>query len=160
MHEFLTAALNFQSPELWLALDRQPALGVPTTLVKADRAVFDVPPMTGERIEALFRSIASPAQRRELKREGRVRFVYVFETAGQGKPLVGGFRVEAKGVNGRVVLLTCRNLRRYSDREPSSARSGRQSDAENNSLAQPSQGRTRCEPGTARGPAAPNAPQP
>ena len=123
MQEFLAAVLNFQSPELRLALDRRPALGVPTALVKADRAVFNVPPISGERIEALFRSIASPAQRRELRRDGRVRFVYVFEAAGRGKPLVGGFRVEAKGVNGRVVLLTCRNLRHYSDREPSPARS-------------------------------------
>jgi hypothetical protein len=45
-----------------------------------------------------------------------VRFVYVFEAVGQGRPLIGGFRVEAKGVNGRVVLLTCHNLRRYSCR--------------------------------------------
>jgi len=116
MQEFLTAVLNFKSPELRLALDRRPALRVPTELVKADRAVFNVPPMSAETIDALFRSIASPAQRRQLRRDGRVRFVYVFEAAGQGRPLVGGFRVEAKGVNGRVVLLTCRNLRRYSCR--------------------------------------------
>ena len=111
MHEFLTAVLNFKSPELRLALDRQPTLGMPTALVKADRAVFNLPPMSGERIDALFRSIASPAQRRQLKRDGRVRFVYVFQAARRN--VVGGFRVEAKGVNGHVVLLTCRNLRRY-----------------------------------------------
>jgi hypothetical protein len=116
MHEFLTAVLNFQSPELRLALDRRPALQVPTERVKADRAVFNVPPMSAERLDALFRSIASPAQRRELRRDGRVRFVYVFEAVGKGRPLIGGFRVEAKGVNGRVVLLTCHNLRRYSCR--------------------------------------------
>ena len=116
MHEFLAAVLNFKSPELRLALDRRPALLVPTVLVKADRAVFDVPPMSAERMEALFRSIASPAQRRQLKRDGRVRFVYVFEASGRGRHLAGGFRVEAKGANGRVVLLTCRNLRQYSFR--------------------------------------------
>ena len=114
MHEFLIAALNFKSPELRLALDRRPALRVPTVLVKADNAVFNVPPMSAESMEALFRSIASPAQRRELKRDGRVRFVYVFEASVRGRHLVGGFRVEAKGANGRMVLLTCRNLRRYS----------------------------------------------
>ena len=114
MHEFLTSVLNFKSPELRLALDRRPALRVPTERVKADRAVFNVPPMSAERLDTLFRSIASPAQRRELRRDGRVRFVYVFQAAGQN--LVGGFRVEAKGVNGRVVMLTCRNLRRYSGR--------------------------------------------
>jgi hypothetical protein len=112
MREFLTAALNFKSPELRLALDRQPALSVPTTLVKSDRAVFNVPPMSAERLDALFRSISSPAQRRQIKRDGRVRFVYVFQVAGQN--LVGGFRIEAKAANGRVILLTCRNLRRYS----------------------------------------------
>ncbi len=112
MQEFLTAALNFRSPELRLALDQRPALRVPTGLVRADRAVLNVPPMSAERLDALFRSIASPAQRRELRRDGRARFVYVFQAAGRN--LVGGFRVEAKGVNGRVVLLTCRNLRRYS----------------------------------------------
>jgi hypothetical protein len=116
MREFLTAVLNFKSPELRLALDRQPALSVRTARVKADRAVFNVPPMSAERMEALFRSIASPAQRRQLKRDGRVRFVYVFEAPDRRQPLVGGFRVEAKGVNGRVVLLTCRNLRRYACR--------------------------------------------
>ncbi len=57
---------------------------------------------------------AEPAQRRELKRDGRGRFVYVFEASGRGQHLVGGFRVEAKGMNGHVVLLTCRNLRQYS----------------------------------------------
>jgi hypothetical protein len=114
MQEFLTAALNFKSPELRLALDRRPALMVPTVLVKADNAVFNVPPMSAERMEALFRSIASLAQRRQLKRDGRVRFIYVFEASGRGQHLVGGFRVEAKEVNGRMVLLTCRNLRRYS----------------------------------------------
>ncbi len=116
MHEFLTAVLTFKSPELRLALDRPPTLSVPTVLVKADRAVLNVPPMTAQRMEALFRSIASPAQRRELKRDGRVRFIYVFEAPGPGRPLVGGFRVEAKEANGRMVLLTCRNLRRYSGR--------------------------------------------
>ena len=114
MREFLTAALNFKSPELRFALDRRPALTVPTVLVKADNAVFNVSPLSVERIEALFRSIASLAQRRQLKRDGRVRFVYVFEGSDRGWPLVGGFRVEAKEVNGRMVLLTCRNLRRYS----------------------------------------------
>jgi hypothetical protein len=113
MQEFLTAALNFKSPELRLALDRRPALTVPTVLVRADNAVFNVPPMSAERMEALCRSIASPAQRRELKRDGRVRFVYVFEASVRGRHLVGGFRVEAKEANGRMVLLTCRNLRRY-----------------------------------------------
>src|ERR1019366_6135323 len=114
MHEFLIAVLNFKSPELRLALDRRPALTVPTVLVKADRAVFDVPPMSAERMEAPFRSIASLEQRRQLKRDGRVRFVYVFEASDRGRHLVGGFRIEAKGVNGRMVLLTCRNLCRYS----------------------------------------------
>lgn len=114
MREFLTAALNFKSPELRLALDRRPALMVPTVLVKVNNAVFNVPPMSAERMEALFRSIASLAQRRQLKRDGRVRFIYVFETSDRGRHLVGGFRVEAKEVNGRMVLLTCRNLRRYS----------------------------------------------
>jgi hypothetical protein len=114
LRKFLTAALNFKSPELRFALDRRPALTVPTVLVKADNAVFNVPPMSAERMEALFRSIASLAQRRQLKRDGRVRFVYVFEGSDRGRPLVGGFRVEAKEVNGRMVLLTCRNLRRYS----------------------------------------------
>jgi len=114
MQEFLTAALNFKSPELRLALDQQPTLKVPTPLVNADRAVFNVPAMTSERMEALFRSIASPTQRRELRRDGRVRFVYVFEAPCRGRHLVGGFRVEAKGVNGRVVLLIFQNLRRYS----------------------------------------------
>ncbi len=121
MHEFLSAVLNFKSPELRLALDRRPALMVPTVAVKADRAVFNVPPMSAERMDALFRSIASPAQRRELRRDGRVRFVYVFEAAGSGQNLVGGFRIEAKGVNGRVVLLKCRNLRRYSCRSDGAA---------------------------------------
>jgi hypothetical protein len=121
MQEFLTAALNFKSPELRLALDRRPALMVPTVLVKADNAVFNVPPMSAERMEALFRSIASLAQRRQLKRDGRVRFVYVFEASDRGRHLVGGFRVEAKEVNGRMVLLTCRNLRRYSLRSNGTA---------------------------------------
>jgi hypothetical protein len=112
MREFLTAALDFKSSELRLALDRRPALRVPTVLVKADRAVLNVPPVSAERMDALFWSVASPAQRRQLKRDGRVRFVYVFQAAGRN--LMGGFRVEAKGVNGHVVLLTCRNLRRYS----------------------------------------------
>ena len=116
MHEFLIAVLNFKSPELRLALDRRPALKVPTALVKADCAVFNVPPMSAERMEALFRTIASLEQRRQLKRDGRVRFVYVFEASDRGRHLVGGFRVEAKGVNGRMVLLTCRNMRRYSFR--------------------------------------------
>ena len=116
MQEFLTAALNFKSPELRFALDRRPALTVPTVVVRADNAVFNVPPMSAERMEALFRSIASLAQRRQLKRDGRVRFVYVFEASGRGRHLVGGFRVEAKEVNGRMVSLTCRNLRRYSCR--------------------------------------------
>jgi hypothetical protein len=113
MREFLTAALNFKSPELRLALDRRPALMVPTVLVKANNAVFNVPPMSAERMEALFRSIASLAQRRQLKRDGRVRFIYVFEASDRGRHLVGGFRVEAKEVNGRMVLLRCWNLRRY-----------------------------------------------
>ncbi len=113
MQEFLTAALNFKSPELRLTLDQQPALKVPTTLVNADRAVFNVPAMTSERMEALFRSIASPTHRRELRRDGRVRFIHVFEAPCRGRRLIGAFRVEAKGVNGRVVLLTCQNLRCY-----------------------------------------------
>jgi hypothetical protein len=116
MHEFLISVLNFKSPELRLALDRRPALKVPTALVKADCAVFNVPPMSAERMEALFRTIASPEQRRQLKRDGRVRFVYLFEGSDRGRHLVGGFRVEAKGVNGCMVLLTCRNMRRYSFR--------------------------------------------
>jgi hypothetical protein len=116
MQDFLAAVLNFKSPGLRLALDQRPVLTVPTTTVRAHQAVFNVPPMTAEKMEALFRSIATPAQRRELKRDGRVRFIFVFETTSERQQLVGGFRVEAKGVNGRLVLLTCQNLRRYSSR--------------------------------------------
>ena len=116
MQEFLTAALNFKSPELRLALGQRPTLKVPTPLVKADRAVFNVPAMTSEAMQTLFRSIASPTQRRQLRRDGRVRFVYVLEAPCGGRNRIGGFRVEAKEVNGRMVLLTCRNLRRDSGR--------------------------------------------
>src|SRR5437867_1349346 len=116
MRDFLLAVLNFKSPELRLALDRRPVLRVPTPVVKAETGVFDVPPMTAERMEALFRSIASPAQRRELRRDGRVRFLYVLEATRAERRLFGGFRVEVKGVNGRIVLLTCHNLRRYPGR--------------------------------------------
>src|SRR5689334_19169979 len=83
MQDFLAAVLNFKSSGLRLALDRQPALMVPAAMVKAHHAVFNVPPMSADRLEALFRSIATPAQRRELKRDGRVRFVFVFETTNE-----------------------------------------------------------------------------
>jgi hypothetical protein len=117
MHEFLLALLDFKSPELRLALDRQPALTVPTAVVRAESAVFNVPPMSAETIAALFRSVSSLPQRRQLKRDGRVRFVYVFEAMRAGRQVVGGFRIEAKAVNGRLVLLTCHNLRRYALQE-------------------------------------------
>lgn len=90
MQEFLTAALNFKSPELRLALGQRPTLRVPTPLVKADRAVFNVPAMTSEGMETLLRSIASPAQRRQLRRDGRVRFVYVLEAPCGGRHPPGG----------------------------------------------------------------------
>jgi hypothetical protein len=83
-------------------------------MLKAEASLFDVAPTSAEKLEALFREIASPDQRRRLKRDGRARFIYVFETSLSGQRVVGGFRVEAKAVNGHVVLMTCQNLRRYS----------------------------------------------
>ena len=124
MQDFLAAVLNFRSPGLRLVVDRRPELMVPTARVKAHNAFFNVPPMTAEVLETLFRSFATPAQRREFRREGRVRFIFLFETIQSGEPLVCGFRVEAKGVNGRVVLLTCRNLRRYAQKSPPPGRYG------------------------------------
>ncbi len=113
MTDFLAAVLQFKSPGLRLALDRRPALAVPTSTVRARRAIFDVTPVSAETLAMLFSSIASPPQRRRLKRDGRVRFVYVLEAEHRGRQVLGGFRVEAKAVNGRVVLITCHNLRRY-----------------------------------------------
>ena len=113
MREFLEAVLNFESSELQLALDRHPVLAVPTPTVKAGSAKIDVAPTSAETLETLFRSIASPSQRRLLKRDGRVRFIYVVEATRPGRQVAAGFRIEAKAVNGRLVRMTCHHLRRY-----------------------------------------------
>ncbi len=113
MTDFLAAVLRFQSPGLRQALGRRPALAVPTSTVRASRAIFDVTPVSAETLEMLFASIAAPPQRRRLKRDGRVRFIYVLEGERRGQEVLGGFRIEAKAVNGRFVLITCHNLRCY-----------------------------------------------
>jgi hypothetical protein len=88
---------------------------VPTTAVNALAARFDLEPMSSDRIEALFREIASPIQRRQLIRDGRVKFIYTFARVLLGKHAVAAFRIHAKAVNRRVVLIICGNLRRYSN---------------------------------------------
>jgi len=113
LQDFLLAALKFKSPEVRLALDCQPLLTVPTSVVRAEAAHFDVTPLNAETLPALFQEIASPAQRRQLKRDGRVRFIYTFETLDSGRQIVGAFRIHAKAANGQIVLLICENLRRY-----------------------------------------------
>jgi hypothetical protein len=121
MHEILLAALTFRSPGVRFALDRVPELLVPTTVVNALAARFDLEPISSDRIETLFREIASPCQRRQLNRDGRVRFIYTFATALFGKQVIGAFRIQAKAVNRRIVLIICENLRRYSNASGRSA---------------------------------------
>ena len=108
MKDLRETVLSECSPCLCLTVDSQPTLTLHRT--EGQFGMVDVSPVNSEKMDALFRSVASPAQAQQLKSKGCAELIYDFETTKFGQPAFGRFRVEAKAVNRKVVSLKFHRL--------------------------------------------------
>lgn len=106
--DLLETVLSECSPCLCLTVDRQSTLTLHRT--EGQFGMVDVAPVNSERMDALFRSVASAAQAQQLKSKGCAELIYDFETTKFGQPAFGRFRVEAKAVSGNVMSLKFHRL--------------------------------------------------